>query len=157
MSQQDAEQKFYESISRIAQSMNPPTQVEYQLPVKKETKTVSLDHIAAKVKLYDQAVNQLNEMTAHVKALREELEAEMADAQSAKVNGVEVFTYNWKNSYRTKELQADHGHLAAQYMRPSQKMEFDIKTFAQHHPAIARLYQTREFRRTSGIQVLGGR
>lgn len=135
-----------------------PVAVEYNyLPAKPQPKVAVLDHVAAKVKLYDQAVNQLNEMAAHVAALRAELEAEMADAQTAKVNGVEVFTYNWKNSYRTKELQADHGHLVQQYMKAETKQVFDIKTFALHHPHIARQYQTREFRRASGIQVLGGR
>lgn len=123
-------------------------------PVSEEPRKVQLDHIAAKVKLYDQGIREYNEMGAHILALRAEIEAEMGDAQAATVNGVEVFTHNWKNSYRTKDMQDAYGSLTSQYMVEQKKMVFDVKKFAEHHPEIARQFQTREFRRSSGLQTV---
>lgn len=113
-----------------------------------------LDHIAAKVRLYDRAVQEYNEMGARIKALQQEIAEDMGEANSAVVDGVEVFTFNKKNSYRTGELRADYGDLCQHYMVPKTGMELDMAKFAKDHPSIAARYQTREFRRTGGIQVL---
>jgi hypothetical protein len=120
------------------------------LPPKSKPEPVKLDHLKKKIALYDKAVAEYNELGAEIERLQKEIQAEMGNAQAATVAGVQVFTFNMKNSWRTKDLQADYGNITKDYMVPSDKLVFDVKKFAADHPAIASQYQTREFRRTSG-------
>lgn len=134
--------------------------VEPQPTGRKAAKVVArIDELADMVTLYDDGIKELNEMTARVNALRDQIIARMKavggeQANSATVRGVEVFTLNPKNSYRTRDLQADYADLIPAYMREKVVEKFDMEAFAKDHPTIAARYQTREFRRTGGIQGL---
>lgn len=152
---------FIKAVDQMAEVVPVPPAAELAQYVEpqptggKARKVVKqLDHIAAKVRLYDRAVQEYNEMGARIKALQQEIAEEMEEANSAVVDGVEVFTYNKKNSYRTSDLRADYGDLCQHYMVPKTGLQLDMAKFAKDHPAIAERYQTREFRRTGGIQVL---
>lgn len=137
-----------------------PAYVEPQPTGRKAAKVVArIDELADMVTLYDDGIKELNEMTARVNALRDQIIARMKavggeQANSATVRGVEVFTLNPKNSYRTRDLQADYADLIPAYMREKVVEKFDMEAFAKDHPTIAARYQTREFRRTGGIQGL---
>lgn len=138
-----------------AQPAEAPIPAEWLEPKKKTEKVVArLDHIAAKVALYDRAVEEANELLARIKQLRAEIEQDMADSNSGTVGGVEVFTRNTKNSYRTRELQDAYPDLTQHYIRPVTKEAFDMAAFAKAHPTIAEKYRTVEFRRANGIQLL---
>lgn len=109
-----------------------------------------LDSLRGLIKAYDKAVDEYNRLGGEIEAARREIERQMGDATVGTVNNVEEFTYNMKQSWRTTDLKRDHGHLAAAYMREETKLVFDMAKFAADHPAVARQYQSREFRRVSG-------
>lgn len=144
--------------AELAQQVEP--YVEPQPTGKRITKVgAAIDRIADKVKLFDDAVRESNELTARIKLLREEIIAEMkaaggSRANSATVRGVEVFTFNPKGSYRTGDLQKDYPDLAQTYIRATTVEKFDMDAFKADHPGIAERYQTLEFRRAGGIQGL---
>lgn len=144
--------------AELAQQVEP--YVEPQPTGKRAVKvSATIDRISGKVKLYDDAVRESNELLARIKMLREEIIAEMrasggSQANSATVNGVEVFTFNPKGSYRTGDLQKDYPDLCRMYVRPVTQEKFDMDRFKQDHPGIAERYQTLEFRRAQGIKGL---
>lgn len=111
-----------------------------------------LDHIAGLVDLYDKAVRQYNDMGAEIEKLKKTIIAAMGKSNVGSINGVSVFTHNTKESWRTKELMKDHGHLTTNYMVKQVVEKFDVKAFAKDHPSIAKQYQTTEFRRVSGTR-----
>lgn len=111
-----------------------------------------LDHIAGLVDLYDQAVRQYNDMGAEIEKLKKTIIAAMGQSNIGSINGVSVFTHNTKESWRTKDLLRDHGHLTRNYMVPTTVDKFNAKAFAKDHPSIAKQYQTTEFRRVSGTR-----
>ena len=135
-----------------------PAYVEPQPTGKRAAKVVAkIDDIEDMVTLFDNAVQEHNEMGARIKALREQIIAKMKAAggdraNSATVKGVEVFTFNPKGSYRTSDLQKDYPDLCQTYVRPVTKDTFDMDAFKKDHPGIADRYQTLEFRRATGIK-----
>lgn len=131
--------------------------VEVGQVVEQSALPAKLDHVAGLVDLYDQAVREYNDLGAEIEKLAGTIQAVMGDSQTGLVKGVSTFTYNWKNSWRTTDLKRDHGHLTRKYMVEQVVAKFDAKAFARDHPAIARQYQTREFRRVSGTRNAVGR
>lgn len=135
-----------------------PAYVEPQPTGKRAAKVVAkIDDIEDMVTLFDKAVREHNEMGARIEALREQIIAKMKAAggdraNSATVKGVEVFTFNPKGSYRTRDLQKDYPDLCQTYVRPVTKDTFDMDAFKKDHPGIADRYQTLEFRRATGIK-----
>jgi hypothetical protein len=78
--------------------------------------------------------------------LRAQIEKQMGNATAATVGGVKVITYRPRKGWNTKGLLRDHADLCEHYMTTSVDTRLDVYQFAAHHPDIAAMYQTRDFR-----------
>lgn len=78
--------------------------------------------------------------------LRAQIEKQMGNATAATVGGVTVITYRPRKGWNTKGLLRDHADLCEHYMTTSVDTRLDVYQFAAHHPDIAAMYQTRDFR-----------
>lgn len=131
----------------------PPAAVELATPgTPAKRETVALDHIQAKIDLYDKAEKEFNQLGVELKLLKQEIIAAMGSAEVAKVRGVKVFTHQLKKSWRTADLLKDEqwGEVASRYLVPTTVQKIDMAAFAKDHPAVARAFQTQEFRRVTG-------
>jgi hypothetical protein len=88
----------------------------------------------------------IKEAQAVEEELRAKIEKQMGNATAATVGGVTVITYRPRRGWNTKGLLRDHADLCEHYMTTSVDTRLDVYQFAAHHPDIAALYQTRDFR-----------
>lgn len=111
---------------------------------------VEIADLADLVRVRRGLVEDMAAAKAHIDRIDAVIKERMGDANTAKVNGVAVFTYNYKQAWRTSDLLEEHRPLCEEFFKTALVTEFDPKAFAAKHPQIAREYQTREFRTVSG-------
>lgn len=139
--------------ARMLAGKGQPSAVELRLP--KPKKTADLTEHAKLLKRYDKLTDAINLAQAEQKQIREEITALMGEAEQATVNGVPVFTHNWKNAYRKADFVKTYPELVEQYkvVRQVEEIDWD-KLIAHHKDSILAPFQSREFRRAQGIQSL---
>ncbi|MCM1964911.1 YqaJ viral recombinase family protein [Streptomyces sp. G1] len=91
------------------------------------------------------------ELTARSKEIEDQLttvENEMrllsADAEIAKSNGVDAWSWKQNGTFRGAAFKKDHPEIAAEFMRPAEVL--DTKGLAAAHPALFRKYRARTLR-----------
>src|SRR5687767_11664113 len=104
-----------------------------------------LDHMAALVEAYDQAVAEAAKWATAAEVLKKRIQAEMGDATEATVAGVAAFTWKHTGTFAHARFAKDHPDLAEKHtvMRPA----LDADALAAAHPDLYTAYRGRRFER----------
>lgn len=89
---------------------------------------------------------EIKEKTRELERLADCIQEEIGSAHAATINGVKVLTYRPVNRYREADLRREYPELTDAFIKPKIIDTFDMSTFVNKYPEIAKLYQSRSMR-----------
>lgn len=78
--------------------------------------------------------------------LRAEIEEQIGEAHAGLVEGRKLYYHRYENRYRSAAMREAYPELTQHYVRTVEREEFDVESFALHHPEQAAPFQSRSFK-----------
>lgn len=111
----------------------------------KQRKTANLSRYAEDMRNLRQAREDKKKIEAYIKGLEARLKKAAGNAEVAEIDGVEVFTYAYTDSYRWAEFVNENGQIAEKYKVVVEKEELDKESLLRDHGALLQAFRTRQF------------
>lgn len=108
-------------------------------------KVANLSRYAEDMANLKQAREDKKKIEAYISGLEKRLKKAIGDAESAEIDGVEVFTYAKTDSYRWAEFLAENGEIADKYKIEVKKLELDKDALLRDHGGLLQAFRTRQF------------
>lgn len=108
-------------------------------------KVANLSRYAEDMKNLRQAREDKKKVEAYIATLEKRLKKAVGDAESAEIDGVEVFTYAKTGSYRWAEFATENSAIADQYKVKQEVEVLDKEALLRDHGTLLAAFQTRQF------------
>lgn len=99
--------------------------------------------LAALLERYARAKDALKQWKAEEAEVGAALREFIGDSTHVRLDGTEVATYDWKDSFRGADFAKDHPDMHRRFTRTMEREVFDADWFKTVHPELYRQYQTR--------------
>lgn len=110
-----------------------------------ERKVADLSRMAQLDTALRKAREDRKQLEAYIDDLEARIQAEMGDAEVAKVEGVERYTWARSDSYAVGRFRAAHPEIAQAYTIMVEKPVLDVERLLREQKALIAPFQTRVF------------
>ena len=108
-------------------------------------KVANLSRYAEDFRNLRQAREDKKKIEAYISTLEKRLKKAIGDAESAEIDGVEVFTYARTDSYRWAEFISENGVIADKYKIKQEVEVLDKEALLAGHGGLLQAFRTRQF------------